>query len=107
MCILNVGPYARKSQAKIQTTYIGEGALQRLSDDTPMSVTERVRRYRERRRLEAALPEPMEVQFVAESFSEPMQSDFTTNDVMQAHWNAANERLRTAKRASQFCWRVS
>jgi hypothetical protein len=53
--------------------------MQRLSDDTPMSVTERVRRHRERRRLEAAraaddgastspaLPEPMEVQSVAES----------------------------------------
>jgi hypothetical protein len=77
--------------------------LQRLSDDTPLSVTERVRRYRERQRLEAALPEPMEVQSVAESldpaetFTELMQSDFTTNDVMQQHWNAANERLSVAK----------
>jgi hypothetical protein len=30
----------------------------------------------------------------AETFSEPMQLDFTRNDVMQEHWNAVNERLR-------------
>jgi hypothetical protein len=42
----------------------------------------------------------MEVQSVAESpdptetFSEPTQLNFTINDVMQEHWNAANERLR-------------
>jgi hypothetical protein len=42
----------------------------------------------------------MEVQSVpespdpAETFSEPMQLDFTRNDVLQEHWNAANERLR-------------
>jgi hypothetical protein len=38
----------------------------------------------------------MEVQFpdTAETFSEPMQLDFTRNDAMQEHWNAANERLR-------------
>jgi hypothetical protein len=41
----------------------------------------------------------MEVQSVAESpdpaetFSEPMQLDFTRNDMMQEHCNAANERL--------------
>jgi hypothetical protein len=47
-----------------------------------------------------ALPEPMQVQSVAESldsaetFSEPMQVDVTRNDAMQEPWNAANERLR-------------
>jgi hypothetical protein len=47
-----------------------------------------------------ALPEPMEVQSVAESpdptetLCEPMQLDFTRNNVMQEHWNAGNERLR-------------
>jgi hypothetical protein len=48
----------------------------------------------------AMLPEPMEVQSMAKSpdpaktFSEPMQLDFTRNNPMQEHWNAANERLR-------------
>jgi hypothetical protein len=42
----------------------------------------------------------MEVQSVAESpdpteiCSEPMQLNFTRNDMMQEHWNAANEHLR-------------
>lgn len=75
-----------------------------------MSVSERVRRHRERRRVQAAddgaststaaLPESMEVQSAAESSDpaeaagEPMELDFTRNDVMQEHWDAANKRFR-------------
>jgi hypothetical protein len=96
---INVGPYA-------------ERAFQRFTDDTPMSVPERDRRHRERRRVDgggastssAALPERMEIQSAAESpdpaetFSEPMQLDFTRTDVLQEHWNAGNEPTRGVHR---------
>jgi hypothetical protein len=96
--------YFRKTKKKLMSSHMrakakqkckrisAERALQRLSNDTPMSVTERVRRHRERRRVKAAddsasissaaLPEPMEVQTMAkspdpsETYSEPMQFGF-------------------------------